>query len=75
VYGETRQVIAIQCCVCGQWIALRLDKDDLDRHLHRGVLVQDAMPYLSASDRELVLSRLCESCWSLLCPSDPLAYD
>ncbi|MBZ5658217.1 MAG: hypothetical protein LAO56_23395 [Acidobacteriia bacterium] len=74
MHGQNRQLITIQCCVCKTWVALRLDKDDLARHLNDGVLVQDALPYLSAGDRELVYSRLCESCYALLCPSSKLAY-
>jgi hypothetical protein len=82
MYGEKLELITLQCCVCKQWVALRVDKDDLDRH-RCGVFVQhafvrrDGRPYLSASERELfpACSGVCASCYSLLCPSDPLAYD
>lgn len=81
MYGEKLELITLQCCVCKQWVALRVDKDDLDRHRH-GVFVQhafvhrDGTPYLSAAERELfpACSGLCGSCYSLLCPSDKLAY-
>jgi ATP-dependent DNA ligase len=32
-------------------------------------------PYLTAAERELCISGVCGPCWSLLCPSDPLAYN
>jgi hypothetical protein len=32
----------VQCCVCKTWFALRVDPDDLDRHLSHGVFAQDA---------------------------------
>ncbi|SVC55010.1 uncharacterized protein METZ01_LOCUS307864 [marine metagenome] len=28
-----------------------------------GTLVQDAMPYLNTEERELLISRTCDSCW------------
>jgi hypothetical protein len=80
MFGEDRKLITLRCVNCGKWTALRVDKDDLDRHLHHGIPVQHAFvdrngkPYLSPSERELFLSKCCPDCWSLLCPSDPMAY-
>jgi hypothetical protein len=81
MYGEHRKLITKQCVNCGKWTALRVDPDDLDRHLHHGVFVQhafvgrDGKPYLSPSERELFLSKCCSDCWSLLCSSNPMAYN
>jgi hypothetical protein len=83
MYGENLDLITMRCCVCKTWFALRVDKDDLDRHLRDGVFVQhafvrrDGNPYLSAAERELfpACSGTCESCYALLCPSDRLAYN
>jgi hypothetical protein len=81
MYGENLELITRQCVVCGRWFALRVDKDDLDRHLLDGVYVQDAFanragkPYLDADQRELFISKLCSDCWALLCPSSRLAYN
>lgn len=80
MYGTNLQVIALRCCVCRQWVALRVDMDDLGRHLHNGVCVQhafvdrDGLPHLTAAERELFLSNVCDSCWHLLCSSNPLDY-
>ena len=73
--------MTLPCVICGKHVALRVDLDDLDRHLRHGVFVQDAFvgrdgrPYLSAGERELFLSGCCEGCWSLLCSPNPLDYD
>jgi hypothetical protein len=78
MYGKNLQLITLRCGVCKRWVALRVDPDDLARHLHDGVLVQDALPYLDASTRELVLSAVCSRCWDLLCPNPtahPFAYN
>jgi hypothetical protein len=82
MHGAKLELITLRCVNCGKWVALRVDPDDLDRHLRHGVFVQDAFidrdgtPYLSPSERELfpACSGVCSSCWDLLCPSDKLAY-
>jgi hypothetical protein len=72
--------VTIKCRRCRKWVAVRVDPDDLGRHLHHGFYVQhafvdrDGKPYLTSSERELFLSSLCSRCWDLLCPSDKLAY-
>jgi len=61
MYGENLELITRQCCVCGRWFALRLDKDDLARILCDGVYVENAFtnragkPYLDADQRELYI--------------------
>lgn len=82
MYGEKRdRLITIRCRVCEKWTAIRLDPDDFYRHVRDGVFVQrafvdrDGRPYLSSAERELFISAVCGGCWSLLCPSDRLAYN
>ena len=62
--------------VCKRWVVVRVDGDDLRRH-RDGVFVQFALrnengvSYLSPAERELFITAVCGSCWSLLCP-DPI---
>jgi hypothetical protein len=74
-FGQKLELVTRQCIVCGRWFALRLDRGDLDLHLKHGIFVQHALPYLSSGDRELVYSGVCDDCWWLLCPADPLEYN
>ena len=80
MYGENLGLITRRCIVCGRF-ALRVDKDDLNRHLRHGVYVKNAFtnragkPYLDADQRELFISKLCSDCWAFLCPSSRLAYN
>ena len=37
---------------------------------HNGVFAQDAFPYLTAAQRELMISRTCNQCWKEFFPSD-----
>lgn len=81
MFGEKLELIAMQCCVCKKMTALRVDPDDLDRHRKHGIFVQYAFvdregkPYLTPAERELFISKCCDDCWHLLCPSDKLAYN
>jgi len=76
-------VIPLRCVVCRRFVAVRLDPDDLLRH-RNGLFVQDAftnesgVPYLTPAERELFITAVCGSCWSLLCPDPitrPTAYN
>jgi hypothetical protein len=82
MFGEKKvKLITIQCACCGKWHVVRVDPDDLERHVKGGIYVQhafadrDGKPYLSPYSRELFISKCCRSCWRALCPSDPLAYN
>jgi hypothetical protein len=73
VFGKNLEPVAARCVVCKKFVAIQVDPEDLARWWG-GVLAQDAMPYLSAADRELLcLSNVCGECWKLLCP-EPLVY-
>jgi hypothetical protein len=82
MFGEKPELITKQCCVCKKMIPLRVDRDDLDRHVKRGIFVQrafvrrgDGKPYLTSAERELLISAMCGDCWPLLCSSNPLDYN
>jgi hypothetical protein len=42
---------------------LTIDIDQYQRWHSREILVQDAFPHLSASQRELIMSGTCPECW------------
>jgi hypothetical protein len=79
MFGENRKPVAVRCVVCGKFVAIQggVDPEDLARW-RAGVLAQEAMPYLSVADRELLcLSNVCGACWNLLCAdpiTDPTSY-
>jgi hypothetical protein len=81
LYGEhLDKLLCVKCRICGRFTAIRLDPDDLDRHLNDGIFVQfdfadrSGKSYLDAGSRELLISGVCPADWTLLCPSDSLAY-
>lgn len=74
MHGTNRtQLLTPRCALCGKVVAVRVDPEDIERW-RGGTFVQDAFPYLTADERELLISGTCGDCWSLLCPASPLDY-
>jgi len=78
MHGTNLSTVVAQCVVCKMFVAMQVDLEDL-AFWRDGVLAQDALPYLSAADRELLcLSTVCGACRTLLCPNpivNPTAYN
>lgn len=55
--------IITSCPFCGHADAVFVNEDDY-WDWQDGALVQDAFPYLSADDRELLISGCCSQCWN-----------
>lgn len=39
------------------------DSQDINKWME-GTFIQDALPYLSPDDREMLISRTCPTCWT-----------
>ena len=50
------------CNKCDEQFILRVNLDDVERW-ENGELIQDALPYLSADERELLISGTCGECF------------
>lgn len=61
---NNRDVCIITFCpFCGKSHEVECNEDDyLD--WQDGELIQNAMPYLSAQEREYLITGICEDCWS-----------
>ncbi len=61
MFGEKLELVLMQCRVCKRWFALRVDKDDIQRHAN-GMFAQfaftgrDGTPYLSPAELELAVA-------------------
>lgn len=60
---NNREVTVVtRCPFCGRASEVEVNEMDyLD--WQDGALAQDAFPYLSASEREMLISGICDSCW------------
>lgn len=54
--------IATRCPFCGHANFIEVHEDDYWRW-QDGALVQNAFPYLSADEREMLISGICPKCW------------
>lgn len=51
-----------RCPFCGKVSVVTVNEKDYEAW-QSGALVQNAFPYLSANDREILVSGICEECW------------
>lgn len=57
------------CPFCGHRNTIAVYADDYERW-QAGGLVQDCFPYLSADDREMLISGICPKCWDSMFPDE-----
>ena len=61
--------VITRCPFCGKAHEVEVNEMDyLD--WQDGALIQDVMPYLSAQEREYLISGICEDCWDKMFDSD-----
>jgi hypothetical protein len=56
-------MIICSCPICGKEYGIYVNGEDDFNWSFKGVLTQDAFPYLSASERESLISGICSECW------------
>ena len=52
------------CPFCGHAHEVAVNEDDYFSWMFDGDLVQTAFPYLSANEREMLISGICPTCWN-----------
>ena len=55
--------VVTQCPFCGRSNEIEVNEADY-RDWDEGALAQDAFPYLSADEREVLISGICPTCWN-----------
>ena len=56
--------IATTCPSCGKVHTVRVKANDYYKWTLEGLYIQDAFPYLTASERELLQTGICPDCWN-----------
>lgn len=54
--------LRIACTWCGLVFTITVNQEDMEAY-KRGTYVLNAFPYLSADERELIVSQTCGECW------------
>ena len=55
--------IRIKCVSCGKTFTLEVEKENWEKYT-RGSMLQDALPELTADERELIINQLCGTCFN-----------
>lgn len=58
------------CKKCGREFVVMFNNDDMIDWLSGSLPIQSALPYLSANERELLLSGICGQCFDEMFPPD-----
>lgn len=61
--------VVTQCPFCGRGNEVEVNEADY-WDWDDGMLAQDAFPYLSADEREMLISGICPTCWDKMFGSD-----
>ena len=62
-------VVAVPCRMCQETTDLKVNFQGFV-NWKSGELIQDALPELSADERELLISGTCNECWQQLFPEE-----
>lgn len=58
--------LEIICVGCFNTYKINVNPNDLINYVHNGLYIQQAFPYLTPSERELILSQICGPCFDKL---------
>jgi hypothetical protein len=64
-----REPFKVRCEECSKIYTLEIDRKDRADH-QAGKYAQDAFPYLSADERELLISGVCGECYNKIFPAE-----
>ena len=59
-----KQVFDVTCKYCGINYQILANRNDIDSWMDGNGYIQDILGYLSAAERELLISGTCDNCWS-----------
>jgi len=57
-------ILNIQCKLCKETYAIKVKTEDYTDYYNSGKLIQLCFPYLTAGERELIISGMCDSCFN-----------
>lgn len=69
-YCDRSDLIDVRCNLCGIYYTIIYNRTDMVHWLSGQSFIQDAMPYLTADERELLISQTCGSCFNKLFSPD-----
>lgn len=68
---ERNVILSVECNLCGKTYAVYVTEESYNEYCSPNRrYVQDIFPYLSADERELLISHTCSECWNKMFGSD-----
>ena len=61
--ATTTSVVEVKCIICGTPHTIVVPTEGYKRWKNREAHIQDALPTLTANERELLMSGICPVCW------------
>ena len=68
-YSGRDGVVEVQCRCCGNMVDIYVNVEDFDSW-QNGEYIQNAFPYLSADEREILISQTCGPCFDKMFGED-----
>ena len=57
-------ILNYTCRMCKKSYALKVKTEDYTDYCNSGKLIQNCFPYLSAGEREVIISGICDTCFT-----------
>ena len=61
--SETEIVVKTKCPICGRPQNIVVSREGYENWRHNGKLIQNALPTLTADEREALMTGICPDCW------------
>tara|TARA_B100000902_G_C27198143_1_gene857554 strand:+ start:604 stop:834 length:231 start_codon:yes stop_codon:yes gene_type:complete len=68
--NHRNDVMHVSCHHCSKEYAILLNEKDFDEWQAGEAYIQEALDYLTASERELLISNTCNDCWKKMYGED-----
>ena len=69
-FNQRTDTFYIKCKLCDKEYAIILDERDFDAWQNGDGYIQNVLGYLTAAERELLISQTCDDCWKKLYGED-----
>ena len=66
VTGDSRIAEIVPCVLCGQEYTIYVSPRDMREFLGGFALIEDVMPYLTASEHKMLITGICDKCFDKL---------
>tara|TARA_B100001778_G_C18442661_1_gene563065 strand:+ start:63 stop:299 length:237 start_codon:yes stop_codon:yes gene_type:complete len=74
-FGSNKKPFSIPCKLCGNIYKIFFNEEDFDDWQSGKGYIQELLHYLTAAERELLISGTCDTCWKAMYGEEDLDDD